>query len=62
MRRAFNNGIGLIAVVPEKSAEEVLDRLTGMDEKAFLVGEVVKRPEDGERITWIDSDEFKPCR
>ncbi len=62
MKRAFNNGIGLIAVVPEKAADEVLDRLGGMDEKAFLMGEVVKRPDEGERITWIDSDEFKPCR
>jgi phosphoribosylformylglycinamidine cyclo-ligase len=62
MRRAFNNGIGLIAVVPEKSADEALDRLTGMDEMAFLVGEVVKRPADGERIVWVDRDEFKRCR
>ncbi len=62
MRRAFNNGIGLIAVVPEKAADEVLDRLKGMDEKAFLVGEVVKRPDDSERITWVDRDEFKVCQ
>ncbi len=62
MKRAFNNGIGLIAVVPEKVADEVLDRLKGMEEKAFLVGEVVKRPEDAERIQWISSDEFKVCR
>lgn len=61
MMRAFNNGIGLIAVVPEESAGEVLDRLHGMDEKAFMVGEVVKRPEDAERIIWIDSNEFKVC-
>jgi phosphoribosylformylglycinamidine cyclo-ligase len=62
MKRAFNNGIGLIAVVPEKVADEVLDRLKGMEEKAFLVGEVIKRPEDDERIQWISSDEFKACR
>ncbi len=62
MKRAFNNGIGLIAVVPDKSAEEVLDRLNGMEEKAFLVGEVIKRPSDAERIRWIESDEFKICQ
>ncbi|MBL0714942.1 MAG: phosphoribosylformylglycinamidine cyclo-ligase [Desulfosarcina sp.] len=62
MKRTFNNGIGMIAVVPEKESGEVLDRLTGMEEKAFLVGEVIKRPEDAERILWIDSDEFKICR
>jgi phosphoribosylformylglycinamidine cyclo-ligase len=62
MKRTFNNGIGLIAVVPEKSADEVLDRLNGMDEKAFLVGEVVKRPADTARIVWVDSDDHKVCR
>ncbi len=62
MKRAFNNGIGLIAVVTEKAADEILDRLKGMDERAFLVGEVIKRPQDDERITWIESDEFKVCR
>ena len=61
MKRAFNNGIGLIAVVPDKSAEEVLDRLSGMEEQAFLVGEVIKRPDDTERIRWVDRDEFRVC-
>ena len=32
------------------------------EEFRFLVGEVVKRPEDDERIQWISSDEFKACR
>jgi phosphoribosylformylglycinamidine cyclo-ligase len=61
MKRAFNNGIGLIAVVPDKSVEEVLDRLSGMEEQAFLVGEVIKRLGDTERIRWVDRDEFRVC-
>jgi phosphoribosylformylglycinamidine cyclo-ligase len=42
MMRTFNNGIGLVAVVPEKSVQEVLNRLTGSGEKAWAIGEVTK--------------------
>jgi len=34
MQRTFNNGIGMVVVVPEKSAQEVMDRLEAMAEKA----------------------------
>jgi phosphoribosylformylglycinamidine cyclo-ligase len=42
MMRTFNNGIGLVAVVPEKNLQEVLNRLTGSGEKAWAIGEVTK--------------------
>lgn len=42
MMRTFNNGIGLVAVVPEEKAQEVLNRLTGSGEKAWAIGEVIK--------------------
>jgi phosphoribosylformylglycinamidine cyclo-ligase len=43
MLRTFNNGIGMIAVVPEASAQEILERLNAMNEKAYIIGEVVKK-------------------
>ncbi|MCG8635179.1 MAG: phosphoribosylformylglycinamidine cyclo-ligase [Desulfobacterales bacterium] len=43
MQRTFNNGIGMVVVVPEKSAEEVMDRLGAMNEKAYLIGEILAR-------------------
>lgn len=43
MMRTFNNGIGMIAVVPESAAEDIMERLNAMDTKAFLIGEVIKR-------------------
>ena len=52
MMRTFNNGIGLVAVVPEASAQEILDRLAAMDEKAFLIGEIVSRKKSQKRIGW----------
>lgn len=53
MMRTFNNGIGMIAVVPEDAAQEILERLIAMNEKAFAIGEIVERKDSGERIQWI---------
>ena len=53
MMRTFNNGIGMIAVVPAKSAQDVLERLNGVEVQAFLMGEVVERKDSDERIDWI---------
>jgi len=53
MMRTFNNGIGLVAVVPEDAAQEILERLNAMDEKAFIIGEIVERKASGERIQWV---------
>jgi phosphoribosylformylglycinamidine cyclo-ligase len=52
MLRTFNNGIGMVAVVPEASATEVLERLAALKEKAFLIGEVLDSGEAGARILW----------
>jgi len=53
MMRTFNNGIGMIAVVPELAAQDVLERLNGAEVQAFLMGEVVERKDTEERIAWI---------
>lgn len=53
MMRTFNNGIGLMAVVSEDSAQTFLDMLNAMDVKAFLVGEIASRKEDESQIEWI---------
>ena len=53
MMRTFNNGIGLILVVPENAVQEVLARLNAMDEKAFTIGEIAERKETEEKIKWI---------
>jgi phosphoribosylformylglycinamidine cyclo-ligase len=55
MMRVFNNGIGLVAVVPEKTAQDVLGRLAAMNEKAYVIGEIIERStNDDERIQWVD--------
>ncbi len=56
MARTFNNGIGLIVVVPEEKAIELIDFLAGMDEKAYLIGEILARKNlDSPRVIWSDA-------
>jgi len=40
MYRTFNNGIGMVLVVPARKTEDILGRLSGLNEKAFLIGEI----------------------
>ncbi|MFZ7128132.1 MAG: phosphoribosylformylglycinamidine cyclo-ligase [Desulfobacterales bacterium] len=61
MRRTFNCGVGMIAVVPEAFAQEVLDRLHGMEEKAYVVGDVAAMAEPDRRLIWMVSDENRAC-
>jgi phosphoribosylformylglycinamidine cyclo-ligase len=53
MLRTFNNGIGMIAVVPEKAVDEILLRLKAMDEKCYLIGKIVERKQNHSRIQWV---------
>ncbi len=40
--RTFNCGIGMVLAVPESEAEEILIRLSGLNEQAYVIGEVTK--------------------
>ena len=53
MMRTFNNGIGMIAVVPEIAAGEIVERLTAMKEKAFIIGEIVEKKESGDQVKFM---------
>jgi phosphoribosylformylglycinamidine cyclo-ligase len=45
MLRTFNNGIGLVLVVDQDLVTDVLLRLQGLHEQAFVIGEIVPRKE-----------------
>jgi phosphoribosylformylglycinamidine cyclo-ligase len=49
---AFNNGIGLVAVVPEDSTTEVFSRLEALGEKAYLIGEITECRSEEKRCEW----------
>lgn len=55
MRRTFNNGIGMVLVVPGDIAQEVIDRLDGLDQKAFVIGEIAAREEGQPEVVFVDS-------
>jgi len=52
MRRTFNNGIGMIAIVPPDATADVLQRLEAVNEKAYFIGEILACRDSGERIIW----------
>ena len=52
MRRTFNNGIGMIAIVPADAAPDVLQRLKAMNEKAYLIGEILACRDSSKPIIW----------
>lgn len=52
MFRTFNNGIGMIAVVPEKTVDEIIIRLKAMNEDCYLIGEIVEKKHQSSRIHW----------
>jgi phosphoribosylformylglycinamidine cyclo-ligase len=52
MRRTFNNGIGMIAIVPADATADVLQRLEAMNEKAYLIGEIMECKDSSKRVTW----------
>jgi phosphoribosylformylglycinamidine cyclo-ligase len=53
MMLAFNNGIGLVAVVPEDSTSEVVARLETLGEKAFLIGEIAECRSQEKKCEWV---------
>ncbi len=53
MYRVFNMGIGMMIVVPEKDASEVIERLGILGEKAYAIGFIEKRETDQPSISFI---------
>ena len=52
MQRTFNNGIGIVAIVPPDATADVLQRLQAMNEQAFLIGEILDCKDSSQRIIW----------
>ena len=53
MQRTFNNGIGMVVIVPEASVQDVMDRLGAMNVNANLIGEIQSRDENEAQTEWI---------
>jgi phosphoribosylformylglycinamidine cyclo-ligase len=53
MHQVFNNGLGMILVVPDGRTREIISRLEGSGEKCFLIGEIVPRTQPEIPIEWV---------
>lgn len=53
MQRTFNNGVGMVIVVPDQAAQEVMDRLGAMDEKAYFIGQIEPRENNEAQTQWV---------
>jgi len=53
MYRTFNYGIGMVLIVSEQEADDVMVRLSGLKETAFLIGEVAKCPDHEEAVQLV---------
>ena len=52
MMRTFNCGVGMVLAVPESHVQEMMDRLNGLKEKAWVIGDIVARKAGAERLEW----------
>jgi len=44
--RVFNCGIGMVVVAPQEQAEEIIQRLQGLGERAYRIGLIERKEED----------------
>jgi len=54
MMRTFNNGLGLVIIVNEKDADDIVSRLNTMGETAHVIGSVESREKDEEAVQFAD--------
>lgn len=55
MYRTFNMGIGMVIAVPDNQSEEVIDRLKGLGEQAWTIGEVSICRVGHERVELVEN-------
>jgi phosphoribosylformylglycinamidine cyclo-ligase len=53
MFRVFNMGIGMMIIVSEQESPEVLERLAGLGERAYLIGTIEKRIKDNQSVIFL---------
>ncbi len=52
MMRTFNNGLGMIAVIPEAQVQDAMELLQAMGEQVYVIGEVAARDKNDGQIEW----------
>jgi len=53
MLRTFNNGIGMVAIIHDSQAVEMVERLKAMNENAWVIGEIQGADEGESRVIFV---------
>ncbi|MDY6843999.1 MAG: phosphoribosylformylglycinamidine cyclo-ligase [Thermodesulfobacteriota bacterium] len=53
MLKTFNCGIGMVLIVPKSECEDILHRIEGLKEKAYVIGKIQKKKVEGEKSVKI---------
>jgi phosphoribosylformylglycinamidine cyclo-ligase len=56
MYRVFNMGIGLVLVVPSEQADRVIARAGELGDRAFRIGEIVRRDDSSSALDYVGED------
>jgi len=54
MFRTFNMGIGMMALVPEKEVEDIMQQFTALGESPVIIGEIVAAEDDNQEKVTIE--------
>jgi phosphoribosylformylglycinamidine cyclo-ligase len=54
MYRAFNMGIGMVLIVADNDAEDIIDRLKGLGDQAWIIGEITACTEGSECVHLVE--------
>jgi phosphoribosylformylglycinamidine cyclo-ligase len=53
MFKVFNMGIGMMLIVSDKNSSEILERLAGLGERAYVIGTIDKREKNQDPVYFI---------
>jgi phosphoribosylformylglycinamidine cyclo-ligase len=53
MFRVFNNGIGMVVVADTEQVDEMMLRLRGLNERAYVIGEITRRKKGAPSVKYI---------
>ena len=59
MLRTFNCGIGMALIVPVEEVDDILERLHGLGEQAYVIGEIGKREPEDESIIFLKPEKAR---
>ncbi len=54
MYRTFNCGIGMIIIIDSSQSSKVMNKLIKLNERAFVIGEVVKRSKNDSQLEFVN--------